>query len=69
MSGFQSVQDENQQNTAQSDPAPEPACLELSPVDDTRNPWFEVIRNIARAPSRINPAHVTVLMPFRVHSG
>ena len=59
VSGFQSVQDEDQQNAAQRDPAPQPARLELSSMDDTRNPWFGVTRNIARGSSRINPAHVT----------
>jgi hypothetical protein len=39
---FQGIKNEDQQNAAQRNPAPQPACLELSSMDDTHPPvWFD----------------------------
>jgi hypothetical protein len=65
VSNFQRIKDQNQQYAAQRDPAPEPARLELTLVDDTHSPVLSDDRNIARVNCSINPGkrHETVLRP------
>jgi hypothetical protein len=61
VSRFQPAKDEDQQDAAQGNPAPEPARRELSSMDDTHSPVFSPVRNIARVHTSINRARYPAL--------